>query len=251
VPLSIAAWLVASSAFAQAEPSSSEIATARSLFYEGVEASREENWPVAEERFARAYEIVRQPQTLINLAGARAHLGRLLEASETYRDFLRLASAEERARWSAEVEAALSSIEARIGRVVLDVDLADRDRITLDGAPFSRAMVGVEVPVDPGLHRIAVVRSDREIASREVTVAEGARESIAIALPAQPSTPVVVPVERDAPERPSDDDSFWSTAWPWVIGGGLIAAATVVVLVLVLAPEPFEGNVPPGFTEVP
>jgi hypothetical protein len=248
-------WIVlcalVTSASAQEEPSSTELAAARALFYEGVEATRREEWSVAEERFARAYEIVRQPQTLINLAGARAHLGRLLEASETYREFLRLASVEERAQWAREVEAALATIERRTPSVVIEIDaLEAADRLTLDGAPLSRAVLGVAVPLDPGAHRIAVVREEREVASRDVTLAEGARESIAIELPRvrRAVPPPVIPVE----ERVEDETSFWSSAWPWVIGAGLVAiAAGVVVTLLITAPDPFVGNVPPGHTVVP
>jgi hypothetical protein len=239
-----------SGASAQEEPSSTEVAAARALFYEGVEASRREEWSVAEERFARAYEIVRQPQTLINLAGARAHLGRLIEASETYREFLRLASGEERAQWSAEVEAALATIERRLATLVIEIEaLEPADRLALDGEPLSRAVLGAAVPVDPGAHHVAVVRDGAEIAGRDVTVAEGARATIAIELPRQQRSAAPPVAAEVAPAE--EQTSFWSSAWPWVIAGGLVAIAAGVVIVLVTtAPDPFRGNVPPGVTEV-
>src|SRR5689334_2554961 len=77
-----------------AEISASESAVARDYFRAGVTAANAHRWPDAVVNFERAYAIVRRPLVLLNLALAREHVGQLVAAAETYRQFISDAQSE-------------------------------------------------------------------------------------------------------------------------------------------------------------
>jgi len=83
--------LAPASALAQsADPSSAaKLPLARKLYDEGVDAVNKGRWSTAYDRFKTSYELAPRPLTLFNLAGAQSQTGRLVEASESYRRFLR------------------------------------------------------------------------------------------------------------------------------------------------------------------
>ena len=79
------------SALAQpADPNSAaKLPIARKLYDEGVDAVNKGRWSTAYDKFKASYELVPRPITLFNLAGAQSQTGRLVEAGESYRRFLR------------------------------------------------------------------------------------------------------------------------------------------------------------------
>jgi tetratricopeptide (TPR) repeat protein len=245
------AFLAAPAAAQESAPAESEPAEtteARTLFYEGVEASRARDWAVAEERFVRAYELLPRAETLFNLAGARMRAGKLVDAIMDYREFMNTAPPELIAQWGAEVRAAISALEGRIARVTIRVRGLDAgDVVELDDRELAAAELGTAIAIDPGTHRVIARRDGRIVAEQRATIGEGAHSEIDIVM--VQTRDVAVPRPETEPE--DDGVSFFESPWTWTIAGLLLAGgATALVLAFTIERSPFEGSIPPGSTGV-
>src|SRR5258708_2399806 len=76
--------LAPSVGWAQANPSDSDVATARQLTLDGYAALQRRDFARAESRFARADAIFHAPTISLGLARARVALGKLVGAQEAY-----------------------------------------------------------------------------------------------------------------------------------------------------------------------
>lgn len=244
------AFLAAPAAAQESAPADGEPAQtteARTLFYAGVEASRAGNWVVAEERFVRAYELLPRAETLFNLAGARMHAGKLVDAIMDYREFMNTAPPELITQWGAEVRAAIAALERRIARVTIRVrGLEPGDVVELDDRQLAAAEIGTAISIDPGTHRVTAWRGGRIVGDQRATIGEGAHSEIGLV--------VVSPGDAAAPdpETATDDGvSFFESPWTWTIGGVLLAGGiTALVLAFTIERSPFEGSIPPANTGV-
>lgn len=216
-----------------------EVERARTEFRTGVGLAQEENWAEAEAAFQRAYALYPDPVIIFNLAGARAQLGRLMDARSSYREFLERATDEhEQYRGPAETE--LERIATRIGTIEVQVDgLEDGDIVQIDDET-----VDARGPseADPGDHVVTVRRGTAEVARDAVTLEPGgvARAEL-----------VVVNPERVVLVDNSSDDGV-------VIGilvaiGVALAGGAVLTAVLLSdqSNDPFVGNVEPGVVTLP
>ena len=237
-------------------PSASEVALAREQFRLGIDASREERWLDALDAFSRSYGLAPRPITLLNLAGAQVQVGRLVEASESYRRFLREAREGRAAEQRPAAQEALASVEARVARLRIEIrGLANSDRVALDAHAISSSALGAELPVDPGARVIRVEREGRQVLREEVTLAEGEHRAVTYTVRAPP--PRIGRGTGDDPRdgrdgnghRDEDDGGgvFSSPAF-WIIAGVIAAGTAATLLILFAGPtEPaYIGNVPPG-----
>lgn len=236
--------------------SSSEVAAARRLFRQGLGAARAGEWQSALELFERSYAIVPRDSTLLNLAGAQAQTGQLVAATESYRRFL--AEAEGRARrYRPQAEAALAELEPRLAHLVIRVDgLRDGDVVQLGDRELAAAVLGVDLPVDPGRHTLAVRRGEETVAERALALAEGeAREvtldaAVSLEVAAAPADPAAeAPDAAFEPDPPSDggDDGAVIIGVSVGVAAAVAIAATIVTVVLVdQAAQPYQGSVGEG-----
>ena len=213
-----AEWSATSAAFAQGSGNST-VPLARRLFSEGVEAARKSRWDVALDRFTRAYELAPRVKTLFNMAGAQMQTESLLDASESYRRFLRDTRDGRYPDLRADAQRLLGELEKRIPYIrVRIIGLSAGDKITLDDESFPRAGLGESLPINPGSHRVVVTRDAVEIGSRKVTIEEGNSEDIDI---------VVKPAPKEEPSSnlngpPGDDGGAGSLG----TGGDLARSGT-------------------------
>lgn len=235
---------------AHAQTDASQSAAARELYAEGVRAAEQGRLDDAIAAFERSYALSPRDATLFNLAQVQERDGRLVAALESYRRFLARADADLLARHGQRARDAIATLIPRIARVEITVfGLAPGDTIRLDGAPLSRESLGLDLPVDPGTHEVAVLRDDRTCAASTITLRDGARRAIElrVACPAR-----VVEVVPTSPP-PADDPT------PWIalgVGGGVLVVGAVVLGMVFTAPpsagpEPFVGNVGAGSYVVP
>jgi hypothetical protein len=252
-----------------ADPSAAETSVARDHFKEGMEAGKAGRWEEARAAFQRSYDVWPRPLTLLNLAGAQAESGKLVLASESYRKFVREASAPGADPKAVEQKAAaqqsLASIEARLPRVRIRVDgQQEGDTVEMDGQPLSNGMLGVYFPADPQEHRLAVTRGGAQVATTTFRLQEKETKDVALAAP-PPATPAgsagsrpespawfkPTPAQPRPAEQPSSGGSIFSSPWFWGITGVVVAAGAVTGVVLATsssgadAPAPYTGNVPP------
>jgi len=222
------------------EPSRAEVAAARRLFRQGMAAGREENWAEARDAFAQAYAIAPRPRMLLNLGSAQMQTGQLLEATETYQTFLRTATGSRDAQYREGVQEELAGLEERTPRINIEVQgLGGNDEVRVDDGAISRAVLGVELPLNPGAHSVAVFRGGTEVAREDLDLAEGQRRAVALnagaTLPA-PSLPNQDVENGDDLLAPDDDgDSGGILTSPWFWGGVGAAVVTGVIIAVVVA----------------
>ena len=238
---------------APADRSANEIALARKQFLEGVRAASTDHWPEALAAFERSYGIYPHPETLINIAGARRQLGKLVAASEAYQRYLRTTD-EHTAENRALAEAALSELSTQVAHMVLSVrHLEPADLVSLDGHSLARSTLGLELPVDPGAHTVTVQRGSREIARRSFVAEASSRADIALELehsarvtPADSGPSIAhergllheLPTKERQPEQPLRRK--W---WLWTAVGVVVASGVVAGTMLwPRDPKPYSGD---------
>jgi hypothetical protein len=192
-----------STAIAQPELDASNRASARRLSEEALEHYRAGRWQEALDGFDAARKLLSVPTLATFSARCLVRLGRLVEASERYRLAASLAidpsltpeQQEGQRVAQAEAERERAELLPRIPTLVVDTDRAPGpgDEVRLDGAPIPRIQLGVARLVDPGPHRVTLVRDGHEIGVTVIELSEGAQEraSLTVAPPSPPPPPLL------------------------------------------------------------
>lgn len=185
-------------------------AAARVLGEEGLAAYREENYRVAAEKLGKAFDLVRVPTVGLWLARALVRQNQLVEAAERYQQVLQIEAPEGRisAQRQAQQDAAVERQELlrRIPVLKIVVLGAPQDDLTLqlDGVSLDPALVGTEIPVNPGKRSVAVSSQGKTL-YKEITLAEAARESIELDFgTAEDAAGVTTTVPEAAPQAAVD-----------------------------------------------
>ncbi len=226
-----------------ADPAQAE--EAQGAFDAGVEAAQGDRWVEALEHFQRAYELLPDPQLLVNMATAQAHLGHLIDARQSYlRALNELPEEDEELRRL--TDQGINSVERRIPEVRLELEgIGVRDVVWID----DEVVMDLRRPrlLDPGEHALTVRREGQPLARMRFALAEGERRTLSLAVgPAR--------IEREGGE---EEDSLVDNPWLWVgIGAGVVLLTAVVAVVVALTgaddpamgsgPRPFSGNLMPG-----
>ncbi|MBX3192719.1 MAG: hypothetical protein KF819_37390 [Labilithrix sp.] len=140
-----------------------DTSTAEHLFSEGLAAMKREDFKAACDAFGGSNEADPSPGTQINLALCNEKQGKLASAWGWYRTAAGLADQRgqrERAEL-ARVEA--SKLEPRLQKLVINMKApAEGMTVTRNGAAVPAAVVGKDVPVDPGEHTIEVMAKGKK-----------------------------------------------------------------------------------------
>ena len=175
--------------------SDAERAGARAAAAEGAAAFEQGRWAEVIDRFRRAEAIVHSPVHLLYIARAHVQLGQLVEAQETFIKIVNETLPADapppfhEAKQDAEKE--LGATEPRIPYVTIKVEGASTDPVvaTMDGEQVPPTLVGVPRPVNPGEHRFRAKSGNLESEESSITVSEGAKETVVLALrPAEGGT---------------------------------------------------------------
>lgn len=166
-------------------PNDTARALARTLGKDGLEAMDAGDLPTAYDRLARAYELHKVPTLALWTGRVLARMGKLVAASECLHEASRLdASGGDEALQRQAQQQAATEYEAllrRIPRLRIETNIprAEQGPLSIDGEALPNAAIGGAIPLDPGDHRILLVRHDgRERAYSEVHLAEGDDESV-------------------------------------------------------------------------
>lgn len=236
-----------------------ERSLARDRFNDGVAAAREERWADAVDALQASYDLVPRPLTLLNLAGALMQVGRLVEASEYYRQFLHEDDIPDRQRRDAEEQ--LAALEPRIPHVRLRVlGMEDGDQILLDEYDLSGAALDAEYPVDPGPHTVTISRNEHEprvipFESEEGVLSEVLVDARPEAWPAigAPVDEVVVVDDGVGDEPPPPGRSIAEEPAFWIVLVSVVVVSGVAIglgVGLSQPPQPTTGNVFPFRVEL-
>jgi tetratricopeptide (TPR) repeat protein len=242
--LLIVAFTVAAAGGARAQPAEpTAVATlplARRLYEEGVDAVGKGRWSIAFDRFKASYEVAPRPQTLYNLAGAQGQTGRLVEAAENYRRFLRDTADGRYADLRSVATEQLELLDKQIAQLTLEVaNIEPGDVIAIDDNELPQAVLRQAIPVNPGPHIARVQRGAKVLATRTLALAAGAAESVRIELPVKPldlevhraADPpgVTATLPRSTPVTQGAGHRWLRSPWLWsgvavVVAGGAASA---------------------------
>jgi hypothetical protein len=103
----------------------------------------------------------------------------------------------------------VEEVRARVPRlklIVVGITSRDVTQVTIDGKATPSALLGVERPVNPGVHHFAARVNGEMRTARELTVVEG--QSYQVELDAQTSHPAPPPV---APAEPQSHGLSWNS----------------------------------------
>ena len=209
------AFLLCSSA-AQAEDAEMRTA-ARDLATQGAQAFEAGQYAQASDFFRRAHELVPAPSIALLQARSLAKLGQLLEAIDIYEQTARLKLAEDAPEaYSQAVETAHNEVEEvrkrlpRLKLTLVGIAQGDVPQVTIDEKPTPAVLLGVERPVNPGPHQMAVRVGGQLRASRELNTLEG--ESYQVELDAAPARLTAKPAVFAQQEGSSSDHSSAATS---------------------------------------
>lgn len=152
-------------------------ATARSLADEGITLFDQRKYSDALDRFERADAIVHAPTVGLLAARTLEKLGRLVEASERYRAVMNVTLDEKapEAFRDAQTTASneLAALTPRIPslEIVVEGEGSDQARVTLDGKPVPKALIGAKTLINPGVHRVEA-DSGNSSGAQDLTIAE-------------------------------------------------------------------------------
>jgi hypothetical protein len=218
---------------------------ARSLASQGKEAFDKADYEQARDLFHRAYTLVPAPTIALYEGRALVKLQRLVEAEEAYvraaRTSLDDESPEPFRKAVRDAEADLQALHARMPKVTIvtsgpgarDPELS----VTLDGRPLASALVGVELPIDPGEHRLRAVAPGGAPTELTFSVVEKQRQRVELAVAsaeravAAPEPKVVLPpVLLAPPEALAERPSPWHARAGFIAGGvGVAGLATGII----------------------
>ena len=207
---------------AHAEDKTANAAAAQHLFDEAIKLMDAGSYAEACPKLARSQELAPSGGTLLNLGDCYEKNGQTASAWVSFRDAAaRAATAGQKPAQAA----ALVRADALAPKLLhLTMKLAPGARvpgleIKRDGEPVSNAELGIDVPVDAGLHKIEATAPGHLPWSKNVGVVQGTV-----------TEPIVIPALERRPEAPAGSvtdpnlGSSQRTIGLVVAGGGLLAA---------------------------
>jgi hypothetical protein len=188
---------------AHAEQDAATRAAARKLAEDGVAALQSGDAKTAAQKLDKAFRMLMVPSVGLWSGRALIKQGLLVEGMERLLEATRLPSAgdvavQDRARVDAEKE--IEQLRPRIPNLVVVLEGANAAEValTIDGKPVPNALVGEDMPLNPGTHRLVAKRGDQEQAL-DVSLAESERKPVTLrfsvgvrAAPAAPAAPLSV-----------------------------------------------------------
>jgi hypothetical protein len=243
----IVAITIAAAGAAHAEPADSPARTqiARRLYDEGVEAANKSRFAVALDRFKASYELAPRVQTLYNLAFTQGQTGRLVEAAESYRRFLRETADGRFAELRAVATEQVDQLDKQIPQATLEVPgLEPTDTLAVDDLELPHGALREALPMNPGPHVARVQRGTQVLATRAFTLSAGATEQIRIDLPMPVDLQLRPPAEAPraaAPVPPAPHPVDHGHAWlrsPWLWSAvAVVAVGTATGAYLLTRPD--------------
>ena len=185
-------------------------AAARTLGIEGIKQANAGDCAGAIENLTRAEALYHAPTILGRLGECQVQVGRIVEGTENLNRVVREALPEDapeafvRARERA--QQVLDQALPKIAKLkILVQPVPDKLEVHIGDKNVPLALLGAERPTDPGTHVIVAEAPGYAPAKAEVTLAEGAADSVSLTLVEQPAA--VKPPPTVAASTPSDSDA--------------------------------------------
>lgn len=213
-------------------------AAARTLATDGLRAVEAERWEEGLELFERAEALIHAPTHLLYIARANVELGKLVRANEAYMKILReplnlkapKAFLEAR-RTAVDEQAALAPRLPKI-TILVSGEHKSEATVTIGREVVARELVGVAFPIDPGKHVLVATAPGWASDEMEVSLSEGASETVTLELKRKPSSVAPLPEAVESP-TPNETSSSKFSPLTWVafgVGAAGIGAGTFFLI---------------------
>jgi hypothetical protein len=208
----VAAWSLASPAV-RAEDTATPVAQA--LFDDGRQLLLSHDYPAACAKLAASQRLEPAAGTLINLAFCHEQLGKTATAYVEYNDVLALSLKNDDTERIALARERIAALEPNLSWLLIVLPPGEQDddvSVTLDGTFVGTDAVGAPIPIDVGLHRVAVARAGREVTVDAIVDQAGSTTQVDI--PAFPPVWSLVPApvqSRPTPPTASSAPSVRGT----------------------------------------
>jgi hypothetical protein len=230
---------------AEPEPDPATV-EASNRFVRGVNYYGAGNFGAALAEFQRAYELTGSWEVLYNLGQVSQALGRLPEAARHFERYLADGGDGIRPQRRAEVEASLATLRADLGTIRVEVDVAGAE-ILVDDEIVGVTPLAEPLYVEPGPHEVRVRHPDHGTVTREVMLAGGVAETVALVLATPDAPPPPVGGAGPAVEEDGGIASKW---WFWTIIGAVVAGGAVTAGVLLAEPTTVWTEADGGFVQL-
>jgi hypothetical protein len=187
-------------------------AAAREAFLEGNRLFKIPLFSRAVEKYKDALHGWKHPAFYFNLALAEINLGRYLDARENLELAMKHGAEPLRADRFDEAKKQLAEVQSHLGRIRVSCPTSGAE-VTLDGVTLFTGPGDREIWVTARTHQITARKSEYGTQAKRVTVAPGARETVALSL------------------RKLIEDRPWATWKPWTVvgaGAGIAVAGGVL-----------------------
>lgn len=158
---------------------------ARDLATQGAQAFDAGQYAQASDFFRRAHELVQAPSIALLQARSLAKLGELMEAIDIYEQTARFKLADDSPdAYSQAVQTAHVEVEEvrrrlpRLKLTLLGVAKGEAPQVTIDDKPMPAVLLGVERPINPGPHHIAVSVAGQARATRDLALVEAESSTV-------------------------------------------------------------------------
>jgi hypothetical protein len=196
--------------------STADLKRARAQFQRGIELEQAANFTEAIQEFREVGQVRMTPQVRFHIAFCEENLGRLVTALGGYD--LALSEADTVGPdFKTEVETAITRLREKIPKLFIERgEGAEAALVQLDGVDLGASSIGVEVPLDPGPHKVTATAPGYHAFDQTVELKEREVTKVTLELtvdtepPKPPPPPRIVVVPRDeGPDR----------TVPYIIGG--------------------------------
>ena len=225
---------------ASADPSGADLLLARNLANDGVALQQKGDCEGALVKLQRAEAIHHAPTILVHVGECQIKLGKLVDALSSLDRVSKesLGPTPPRAFVTAQERATklVAEIKPKLGTLKIDATGTRTGAIfQLDASDLKEAALGLERPVDPGVHVIEATSANGVRVRKEVKVGEGGNETVVLALPIIKDPPPAVAFGPQPTEKPRETNKLKPLGIGLVAGGGAALVASGVFAIVTLS----------------
>jgi hypothetical protein len=230
-----------------AEPvEDSERNAARNLAEQGRDAFERGDFERSRDLFHRAYALVQAPTLALYEARSLTKLGRLVEAVESYlratRTVLGPSSPEAFRKAVVDAEREEQQLAPRVPKLTIVLSGSGAQlpelQVSLDRERVKSALLGVEMPVDPGQHELVAQIPGGQVSRTAFTLGEREHKTVdlRVAAPVAAPTLAATPPRATIPSSPPDAPRrSWHRPAAYAAGGLALAGLGTGVVAGVIA----------------